>query len=96
MIKKFTLGAVDWVVEIDNNKLDDKEAYGWTNYDESKILMQDKTNGFKRVNTAIEQTLYHEAVHAILDTMGERELSNNEQFVQQFSLLLHQFENTKK
>lgn len=44
----------------------------------------------------LDQTFYHEVVHAILDTIGEHELSANEKFVQQFSVLLHQFETTKK
>jgi len=38
----------------------------------------------------IEQTFVHEWVHIILDSMGERELSRNEKFVQQFAGLLHQ------
>lgn len=37
-----------------------------------------------------EHTFYHELVHAILDTMGEEELSDNEKFVDIFSGLLHQ------
>ena len=31
------------------------------------------------------QTFYHELTHAILDTMGENELSKNEKFVNTFS-----------
>ena len=96
LIKKFKLGAVKWTVEVDNKRGDDREAYGSTYNDESKIILQEKTLGYKRTKEAIEQTLYHEVVHAILDTMGEHELSSNEKFVQQFSLLLHQFEKTKK
>jgi len=44
----------------------------------------------------VDQTLYHEVIHSILDTMGEYELSKNETFVQNFSVLLHQFVKTKK
>ena len=96
MIKEFTLGAVKWTVELNNERLDDKGAYGVCYYDESKILVQDKSLKYNREASAVEQTLYHEVTHAILDTMGERDLSHNEKFVQQFSLLLHQFEKTKK
>ena len=32
-----------------------------------------------------ENTFYHELIHAILDTMGESELSNNEKFVCSFA-----------
>ena len=96
MIKGFKLGAVEWSVKVDNDKLDDKEAYGMCYYDTSTILLQDISNKDKRAKTAVEQTLYHEVIHAILDTMNEFDLSSNEKFVQQFSLLLHQFEVSKK
>ena len=96
MIRSFTLGAVKWEVEVDNARLDDRGAYGTTFFHSSKILLQEKAQGVIRTAEAYEQTLYHEVVHAILDTLNESELSNNEKFVQQFSVLLHQFEKTKK
>lgn len=96
MIKKFKLGAVDWVVELNNSKLDDKECYGFCVYDESKIYIQDETLNIKRSESSIELTVYHEIVHAILDTLGEHDLSQNEKFVKKFSMLLHQFEKTKE
>jgi hypothetical protein len=96
MIKEFNLGAVQWTVEVNNDKLDDRNAYGVCFYDASKIIVQTKSEKVDRHPSAIEQTLYHEVVHAILDTMGKRDLSGDEEFVQQFSVLLHQFETTKK
>lgn len=36
------------------------------------------------------QTFYHELTHAILDTMGESELSKNEKFVNTFSSFLNE------
>lgn len=96
MISKFKLGAVKWKIVINNEKLDYKQRYGESDYDTSTITLQTKSLKENRTETAIEHTLYHEVVHAILDTMEERELSNNEKFVQQFSLLLHQFEKTKE
>lgn len=36
------------------------------------------------------QTFYHELTHAILDTMGENELSKNEKFVNTFSSFLNE------
>lgn len=44
----------------------------------------------------IYKTFYHELIHAILDEMGETELSNNERFVDGFSRLLVQYELSKK
>ena len=96
MIKEFTLGAVKWTVEINDLRGDDRESYGTSIYDESKIIIQEKSLGRQRTQEAIEQTLYHEVMHGILDTLGKRDLSRDEEFVQTFSLLLHQFERTKQ
>jgi hypothetical protein len=38
---------------------------------------------------ALEQTFFHEKIHAILDGMGHK-LARNESFVDQFASLLHQ------
>ena len=92
MIKEFNQGAVKWTVEVDNNRMDDAVAYGLCVSERSKIYLQDKN----RNEDMIEQTLYHEVIHSILDTMGEHELNKNEKFVQGFSVLLYQFEKTKK
>ena len=92
MIKEFIQGSVKWTVEVDNNRMDDASAYGLCVPERSAIYLQDKN----RNEDMIEQTLYHEVIHSILETMGEYELSKNEKFVQGFSVLLHQFEKTKK
>lgn len=45
-------------------------------------------NTFRGINQSDSSklnTLYHEIVHTVLDTMGERELSENEKFVCTFS-----------
>lgn len=96
MIKSFVLGAVDWSVEINNNRLDDREAYGTCHFGESKILIADEYQGKKRGSSSMDQTLYHEVIHAILFTMGKTELMYDEEFVQQLSTFIHQFEKTKK
>jgi hypothetical protein len=41
-----------------------------------------------------EQTFYHELVHAIMFAMGKNE--HNEEFVDAFGALLHQFTRSKK
>ena len=92
MISKFKLGAVEWNVKVDNDRMDDLGLMGLCEFPKSLISMCDKFES----KDAIEQTLYHEVVHAILTTMGYSELNNNEEFVQQFSVLLHQFEKTKE
>lgn len=96
MISKFKLGAVEWKVKIDNDALAEKGAYGLCDYDGSLITLQNKSRGIERQTESIENTLYHEVTHAILDTLGYHELSGDEKFIQQFATLLHQFEKTKE
>lgn len=92
MIKKFTLGAINWTVKVDNIKLDKLNLLGLCEFPKSKISIYNK--GIDE--NLVEQTVYHEVVHAILESMGENKLSANDKFVQGFALLLHQFEITKK
>lgn len=96
MIKEFQLGGVKWTVDIDEDRLQDMEAYGISDYGKSLILLREEDKGKRRPTSSIEQVLYHEVVHAILYSLGESQLAENEKFVQQFSLLLHQFEITKR
>lgn len=42
-------------------------------------------DGLVQSESSKENTYWHEVVHAILDTMGEDELSNNEKFVCTFA-----------
>lgn len=91
MIKEFTLGGVRWSVKTDNPELDDLHLLGLCEFPKSSISVYEKGIDKNLVN----QTLYHEVVHAILESMGENELSSNDKFVQGFALLLHQFETTK-
>ena len=92
MINKFKLGAVDWNVIIDSDRLDDLDLMGICEHKKALISV----NGNVDSQQMIEQTLYHEVVHCILDSLDETELSGNEEFVQKFALLLYQFEQTKK
>lgn len=45
-------------------------------------------NGKNQSESAQRNTFYHELTHAILDTIGENGLSNNEKFVRCFSSFL--------
>jgi hypothetical protein len=91
-IKEFTLGAIKWTIKIDNKRLNDLDNWGLCEYAKSLISLCDNNIN----EDLVEQTFCHELVHAILYSMGENELCHNERFVQKFSLLLHQFEKTKK
>lgn len=50
----------------------------------------------KLPNTLLTQTLLHEVTHFILRTMWRDELNDDEEFVETFSWLMHQFLATKK
>jgi len=92
MIKEFNLGGVTWSVKIDNSRLEDLCLLGMCENPKALIsLCDDGINA-----EIIEQTLYHEVVHAILDSMGEKELSADDKFTQRFAMLLHQFETSKR
>ena len=94
--KKFTLGAVDWTINIDDNLLNIDDSLGQSDVVTNEIILCENYKGRKLTKLSVEQTLYHEVVHAILGTLNEFELCKNEEFVQKFSLLLHQFEKTKE
>jgi len=65
-------------------------------FSESKITLSTTHGVDKLSDDKILNTFYHEKVHAILDTMHERELSANEKFVDTFANLLRQSDETSK
>ena len=44
----------------------------------------------------VEQSFYHELVHAILKTLNRETLNKDEDFVDNFATMLHQYMKTKK
>lgn len=92
--KKFTLGAIEYTVKVVphiNNRV-----MGDCSIVDKTILLAENSISRKTSEIGMEQTLYHEVVHSILDEIGRDDLSSDETFVQSFSLLLHQFEKTKE
>lgn len=74
------------VLTIKNVERCDNNSLGETCVGAGYIEIPDK---FNKDNTQCEtskhNTFYHELTHAILDTMGEKDLSGNERFVCCFS-----------
>lgn len=64
------------------------------------IKIAETFDGMKQSETSKLNTFWHEVVHAILDTMGEVELSRNEKFVCTFAGFLtecvHSMEESNK
>ena len=82
-LSKFKLAGLDWIVV-----RSETDALGYTDPDACKIIINKKLEG---QTTAV--TFYHELVHAILFTMGER--NHDERFVEGFAQLLYQYERQK-
>lgn len=93
MVKSFSLGAKKYRVK----RVSDRGTVLGTAYSPlGLITIQTKFDGKDIPEDSIEQTFFHELVHCILDDIGEPGKSQNEQFVQAFSVLLHQFYKTAK
>lgn len=80
--KSFKLFGANVKVTFDNTTQDKRGAY--------------KALGEHLCEDRIKDCFYHEKVHAILDAMRERELNENEKFVDVFAKLLRQSDETAK
>lgn len=56
----------------------------------NKIAIQEQVDGCPRTDDQLGHTFCHELTHAILDTMGEKKLFDDEKFVDLFGHLLYQ------
>lgn len=92
----FELMGTTWTVVWDNEKMNDKQSYGESEYSFNTITMSTLHGAKPLSDDRIQACFYHELVHAILDTMHEHELSNNETFVNTFGNLLHQAQKSAK
>jgi hypothetical protein len=90
----FILGGLTFKVEFIES-IDDV-GLGRTKNCLGKIILANKWYGFVIPDDGKERTFYHELVHSILEEIGYKELTNNEQFIDSFSAMLYQFEMTRK
>lgn len=89
--KEIAIGGLKFKILFDNELTDNKEVFGEINHHTHIILLTNQTKkGGKLTDEFIEQTLLHELTHAILEIMQERELNDNEKFINTFSTFLHQ------
>lgn len=93
--KSFELGGTVYDVEIIPGSKLGSNACAQIQYAASKVVIADESNGIKCSDDFMTASFYHELVHGILETMGKRELSEDESFVEGFANLLHQYNNTK-
>lgn len=92
--KSFKVFASTINIYIENERLSLEGSLGDCNFNSSKISLCDSYKGKLINNSVVIDTFYHEKIHIILDAMGEYKLSNNEKFVEVFSRLLRQTDET--
>ena len=90
----FILGGSTISVDLVKNEL--SSYVGQIQLTTGKLHLATSYKGSDCTIDYIEASFYHELVHGILDIMGKRDLSANEEFVEGFANLLHQYEKTKK
>lgn len=94
MIREFYLGAAKW--EVEEVKEIDHTGLGLCSSIQTKISIAKNCRNLKVSQEAKEEALYHEVVHAMFETVGRIDLSHDEVLVQSLSVLMRQFEKTKK
>jgi hypothetical protein len=94
--KSFKLYTHKIKIVIDNKLMNEKNNYGEAVLRRDLLRISTKDNRKKRKKDRILETFYHEKVHHILYEMEERELGNNEKFVNTFANLLLQSDLTAK
>lgn len=91
--KTFSLGAREFLVNVVNDY--DSHYLGSTHSAAGKITIYRKVDEHQEVpEDNLEETLWHEVLHAILISLGKHDLSNDEVFVSSCSTLLTQAINT--
>lgn len=87
----FTLGGRTWqVIEEDQSSIKEDIGFGCEIYDMAQIFLYRNNLGHPVPDERKEYTYVHEIVHAALDELCYKELSNDEAFVNRLSHALHQ------
>lgn len=92
--KKFKLFNTVVDVIFNDSKCNEERAFGISDNVKSEITLCNVYAGKNLSKDVVLDTLYHERTHQILDAMGEYELSKNEKFVDIFSKLQRQADET--
>lgn len=92
--KQYTVGGQQMNIR-EVERIDD-ERLGQCCLGEGTVDIANTFRGMTQSETSKQNTLYHEIVHTILDTMGEHDLSANEKFVCSFAGFLTEVLTTLK
>lgn len=96
--KSFRLLGATFTVSFDDNLVEREGLLGRICYNKHEIVLQNpKARGVKDISkTSVEQTLFHEIIHAALGAAGREGLNEDEAFVDLLGQLLHQVMTTMK
>lgn len=94
--EKFKLNGKTIEVIIDNDYCASENLLGEADFTDKIITLCDRFNGQKLSKNEKEKVYYHELIHMILDAMGKDVLKYDEDFVDRFAVLLHEYEKSKK
>lgn len=94
--KSFKLFGTTIKVVWDNDKMNDQSNYGTFEYCNNQITLSTTQGNKTLADDRILDTFYYEKVHAILDHMHKRDLSEDEEFVDVFAKLLRQSDETSE
>lgn len=92
--KSFKVFATTIKVKDDSVRLSNNGALGDCSFTDNQISICSSWRGEEVFESAQIDTFYHEKIHIILDAMGKHELSKDEEFVEVFSRLLRQSDQT--
>lgn len=93
MIKSFKLGARKYKVVIVSH---DTSNLGRAKTPLGIVEIQDTWSGLPVPEDSMEESLYHEMFHCVLDQIGRQDLNDDETFVQSVAGMLYQFVKTAK
>lgn len=93
LYKSFKIGSKKYTIKYrKQNPLDGNLGMCYTPTGE--IIIQSKWNNMEIPDDSMEQTLFHEIVHAIMNEIGVDD--HDEAFVQSFAVMMHQVFRTLK
>ena len=86
--KIFSVGGLTYEVS-HHTELCNGDEYGHWNGSRCTIALAETAGGNVLSHDRKAQTFFHELTHAILDSIGEDDLNENEQFIDAFSNALY-------
>lgn len=81
---------------MDDEYCEEQKLDGEADFTQKEIILSGTYKGKKIKKSEREKTYFHELVHMILDSMDRHNLKYNEDFVEQFSQRLYEYEKTKQ